>query len=56
MRFRFNIEARRRGGIGIKQRFMPVREGVDRDAAQLALYDEFEHIGVVSVEILPEVK
>jgi hypothetical protein len=56
MRFRFNIEARRVGGFGVKRRFIVEREGANRDAAQLGIYDEYEHVNVVSVEILPEAK
>jgi hypothetical protein len=52
MRFRFNIEARRRGGIGVKRRFIVERDGANQDAARLALYDEYEHVNVVSVEVL----
>lgn len=54
MRFRFNIEARRKGGIGVKRRFFAERSGENVDAARIALYDEYEHVNVVSVELLPE--
>lgn len=54
MRFRFDIKARRRGAIGWPDRFIVERGGADRDAAQLALYDEYEHIEVIGVELLAE--
>lgn len=56
MRFRFNIEARRKGGIGVTRRFIVERHGADQDSAALALYDEFEHVNVVRTETIPEDK
>jgi hypothetical protein len=51
--YRFNIEARKRN-LGIKKRYSAVRSGATYSEAIRALYDEFEHVNVVSSEVLPD--
>lgn len=52
--FRFFIEARRKNAIGIKQKFVVLKEGETREAAELTLYDDYEHINITFVEVIYE--
>lgn len=55
MRYRFTFSARRKGALGIWRQFVAERTARTQQEAELGLYDEYEHISIGKVEVLPEV-
>lgn len=49
-RYRITFYGRTVGAIGIDYEITAEREGVDMEAARLALYDKYEHVHVVRYE------
>ena len=48
-RYAFNIVAKRRNAIGVYERFEPTVDAETLKQAELALYDHYDHIRIVSV-------
>lgn len=52
-KYTFTFYGRTAGALGISQRLTATRTAESEDAARLALYDEFEHILVLTVDTAP---
>jgi hypothetical protein len=50
--YQITFYGRLKGAIGASYRIVATRQGVDLDAAILALYDQYEHVMVSCFEII----